>query len=48
MAFDLRSPSGDMNSDHSTDLDMDTYLTGNTVWFGVDSHTPSLFTAPDT
>ncbi|KAJ5515587.1 hypothetical protein N7527_007147 [Penicillium freii] len=26
---------------------MDTYLNGNTVWFGADSDSPDLFTTPD-
>ncbi|CAG7955590.1 unnamed protein product [Penicillium nalgiovense] len=43
-----RSQAGDMDSSQFTDLDMNTYLNSNTVWFGSDSHSPSLSTAPDT
>ncbi|OQE29192.1 hypothetical protein PENFLA_c004G09775 [Penicillium flavigenum] len=42
-----RSQAGDMDSGQFTDLDMNTYLNSNTVWFGSDSHSPSLSTAPD-
>ncbi|KAJ9492886.1 hypothetical protein VN97_g333 [Penicillium thymicola] len=38
--------SEEMISDPFTDLDMDRYLNGNTVWFGADSNSPELFTAP--
>lgn len=43
-----KGQSGDMSRDPFTDLDMGTYLNSNTVWFGADSHSPSLFTAPHT
>lgn len=43
-----KGQSGDMSSDPFTGLEMGTYLNSNTVWFGADSHSPSLFTAPDT
>ncbi|CAP80742.1 Pc12g11150 [Penicillium rubens Wisconsin 54-1255] len=42
-----RSQPGDMDSGQVTDLDMNTYLNSNTVWFDSDSHSPSLSTAPD-
>ncbi|CAI7606589.1 unnamed protein product [Penicillium viridicatum] len=42
-----KGQSGEMISDPFTDLNMDTYLNGNTVWFGADSDSPELFTAPD-
>ncbi|KAJ5955969.1 hypothetical protein N7501_010248 [Penicillium viridicatum] len=42
-----KGQSGEMISDPFTDLNMDTYLNGNTVWFGVDPDSPELFTAPD-
>lgn len=43
-----KGQSGGMPRDSFTDLDMDTYLDSNTVWFGTDSHSPELFTAPET
>ncbi|KOS46336.1 hypothetical protein ACN38_g2692 [Penicillium nordicum] len=43
-----KGQSGEMISDPFTDLDMDRYLNGNTVWFGADSNSPGLFTAPYT
>ncbi|KAJ6188326.1 hypothetical protein N7519_003234 [Penicillium mononematosum] len=42
-----RSQSGDMDSGQFTDLDMNTYLNSDTVWFGSGPHSPSLSTAPD-
>ncbi|CAI7565247.1 unnamed protein product [Penicillium crustosum] len=42
-----KGQSGDVPSDPFTDLDMDTYLNSNTVWFGADSHSPGVSTAPD-
>lgn len=43
-----KGQSGGMSRDPFTDLDMDTYLNSNTVWFGADSHPPELFAAPET